>query len=504
MRKRTQDENLPEKQRKNRKKSKEETKRTSTKTSRNSVRNREFAVITYCFMGLFVSLMGYFIYFQVYKSDEFINSPYNTRQAAFSQKITRGSILAAGGEVLAETKTDAEGNESRVYPYNNLFSHIVGYSTKGTSGVEALENFDLLRSHTNFVDKAMNEVTDAKSPGDNAVTTLNYNLQYTAYNSLGGNNGAIVVLEPSTGKILAMVSKPDFNPNTLATEWDDIVADTNAESVLVNRATSGKYPPGSIFKILTALEYIRENPTTYNEYRYQCSGGISDGVNILHCYGNEVHGSIDLKESFAESCNTSFANIGLSLDADKYAKFCESMLFNQSLPTDLEASKSSFVLNSSSGTSQVMATAIGQGETLVTPLHMAMISAAIANDGILMRPYVVDRIENAEGTQVSSSQPKEAGTLLSLQEASILQEYMKAVVTEGTGSKLNGLSYEAAGKTGSAEYSDAKDTHAWFVGYAHQEGKEDIAIAVIVEGVGVGSSYAVPIAKEVFDAYYNQ
>ena len=210
----------------------------STKTGKKkkNTKNQEFAVITYSFLALFICLMGYFSYFQFFKSEEFINNPYNTRQETFAQKIVRGQILTNDGQVLAETVTDSEGNETRRYPYGSIFSHIVGYSTKGKSGIESLANFNLLRSNTAFIDKVGDEMQGEKSPGDNVVTTLDYGLQATAYDALGYYKGAIVVLEPSTGKILAMVSKPDFDPNTIAADWDNLTADENTDAALLNRA----------------------------------------------------------------------------------------------------------------------------------------------------------------------------------------------------------------------------------------------------------------------------
>lgn len=451
-------------------------------------------------------MMGYFAYFQVVRSEDFINNSYNSRQESFAESVVRGEILSADGEILAKTDTDAEGNETRNYPYSNMFSHIVGYSTEkyGRSGIESWANFNLLRSNAFFLEKTVDEMTEEKSIGDNVVTTLNYSLQSIAYQALGDYKGAVVVMEPATGKILAMVSRPDFDPNTISENWDRIVADENSESVLVNRATQGLYPPGSTFKILTTLEYMRENPNNYQDYSYRCSGSIQEENNKLSCFSGEVHGTVNLKQSFSESCNTSFANMGLTLDNGKFADTCQELLFNQALPVSkLETSRSSFVLNADSSVSEVMETAIGQGKTLVTPLHMLMITSAIANNGELMEPYVIDRIQNYEGSEVKTYSPTSCGRLMTEEEAAVLQEYMQEVVQSGTGSKLKGMSYTAAGKTGSAEYGTTKgESHAWFVGYAHRDDKEDIAVAVIVEGAGIGSAYAVPIAKEVFDMYY--
>lgn len=153
-----------------------------------------------------------------------------------------------------------------------MFSHVVGYSTKGKTGLEALGNFYLLTSHVNLAEQVINELSSVKNLGDNVITTLDVDLQKAAYDALGSRKGAVVAMEPDTGKILAMVSKPDYNPNTLAADWDALVAGDNSEGQLLNRAAQGLYPPGSTFKIVTALEYIRENPENFRDYRFDCSG----------------------------------------------------------------------------------------------------------------------------------------------------------------------------------------------------------------------------------------
>ncbi len=479
-----------------------------SKKTKNSVNNREFAVIAYCFIGLFLCMMAYFAYFEFVKSEDFINNSYNVRQEAFARTVVRGKIYSADGQVLAETQTGTDGKETRVYPYQRLFAHIVGYSsqTKGRSGIEAWANFNLLRSHAFFLEKAMNQLTDTKSPGDNVITTLSVALQQAAYDALGNYNGAAVVLEASTGKALAMVSKPDFDPGSIEENWDWIVADENGDSALLNRASQGLYPPGSTFKIVTALEFIRENPQSYGNYSYTCSGSVQKEDSRLSCFGGNVHGQVDLKRSFAKSCNTSFANIGLSLDPGHFADTCKGLLFQTPLLADkIETVKSSFVLNRDSSVSEVMETAIGQGKTLVTPLHMAMLTAAIANRGILMKPYVIEKTTDYAGNKVKEYAHEPYGEVLSQKEADILQEYMKEVVEDGTGSVLKDAGYDAYGKTGSAEFGANKgDSHAWFVGYAKKEGKPDIAVAVIMEGAGAGSSHAAPAAKQIFDAYFRE
>lgn len=484
-------------------------KKTSTerksRTSTRRARNREFVIITYLFVAIFIMMMGYFAYFQIFKSEDFINSPYNTRQNTFAEHVVRGEICSSDDKVLAQTVVGEDGSETRYYPYGSMFAHAVGYDSNGKSGIESFANFNLLRSHAFFLEQVVNGIQDKKNPGDNVVTTLNYSLQETAYQALGGNRGAVVALEPSTGKILAMVSKPDYDPNTIASNWDSIISNTDSEnSVLVNRVTQGLYPPGSTFKILTALEYMRENPS-YQDYHYECMGSITMENTEIHCYNNSVHGAENLQTSFAKSCNTSFANIGLGLDKTRFANLCREMMFGEDLPVSYPFNKSSFVLDASSNTDQVTQMAIGQGETLVTPMHMALLTSAIANNGTLMRPYIIDHTENYRGVTVKKYNPSVYRALLGESEAGKLQELMSLVVSEGTGSKLSGQVYQAAGKTGSAEFSNVKgESHAWFTGYASTEDKGSIVVTVIVENGGAGSTTAVPIAKQMFDTYFAQ
>lgn len=203
------------------KRSTEQKSRTSTNGNRE--KNREFAVITYLFVGMFILMMGYFVYFQVFRSEDFINSPYNTRQDTFAEHVIRGEIRSADGKTLAQTVVGEDRSESRYYPYGRMFAHAVGYDSNGKSGIESFGNFSLLRSHAFFLEQVLHGIQNQKNQGDNVITTLNYELQETAYQALGDRRGAVVVLEPATGKILAMVSKPDFDPNSIAAEWDSII-----------------------------------------------------------------------------------------------------------------------------------------------------------------------------------------------------------------------------------------------------------------------------------------
>ena len=328
--------------------------------------------------------------------------------------------------------------------------------------------------------------------------------QKAAFDALGDRRGAVVVMEASTGKIIAEVSKPDFDPNTIGDDYEGYVNDAGS-SVLLNRALNGLYPPGSVFKIVTALSYMRENPSDYKSYSYDCTGSLPKGDgSVMHCYGNEVHGALNLKSSFARSCNTSFANMGLNLNIGEYRKNASGLLFNKHIKSEFDISKSSFVLNKNSSKAEIAETAIGQGQTLVTPIHMCLIAAAVKNKGVLMTPYIVDHIESADGSTVRSYEPSRYRRLMSKEEAKALRELMNETVQTGTGRKLSGAGDSAGGKTGSAEYSTNGASHGWFAGYASKKGYEDIAIAVIVEDGNTGSASAVPVAGAVFDAYFDE
>ncbi len=454
------------------------------------------------FCLLFMFAMGYLGYFAATSEQEMINNSYNSRQEILLSRNYRGAIMDRNGEILAETTLDDQQHESRTYPYANLFAHIVGYSTKGRMGVEALANYYLINTNTSLSNKAANDMAGLKNPGDNVYTTLDVKIQQVADSQLDIYKGAIVVTEVSTGKLLALVSHPNFDPNKIETIWESLV-ENETSSVLLNRATQGLYPPGSTFKMITALEYIRQNPDTYQDYSYQCNGYFKVGSHRINCYHGTNHGAVDFERSFARSCNSSFANIGMGLDREKFEDTLEGLLFDRQLPISLTYNRSSTTVSGKMSDAEMMQTSIGQGKTQITPIHLNMITCAIANGGVLMKPYVIDHVENDRGNIVKTFQPESYGRLLSEKEANILKDMMVAVVEKGTATNLAGREYTAAGKTGSAEYNDKGDSHAWFTGFAPAENPE-ICVTIIVEGAGSGGDYAVPIARRIFDAYFNQ
>ncbi len=464
---------------------------------------KEIYIVAAFFVIVFGAMIGYFVMYVNKGSKDFIYNAYNSRFSVFSEDVKRGSIYTSDGTVIAETKTDEEGNEIRVYPDERLFCHAVGYVNKGMAGLEAQYTFDLLKSNIDLSDQIDNNLAGVKNPGNNLYTTFDYNTQLAAFDGLGMYDGAVIAIEPDTGKIIAMVSKPDYDPNTIAEYWDDITDSTKNKSSLVNRAIQGAYPPGSTFKIVTTIAYLRANDSD-SEFNYKCSGSINVDDYKIHCSGNKSHGTEDLLKAFSNSCNSAYAYIGINLDRQEFVDTAEALLFNETLPTMLESTKkSSFKIDSSTSDTIVAQTAIGQGDTTVSPLHMCMLVSAIANDGVLMEPYMADKIVSADGTEVSKTEPVEYGQLISSEEAELLRSYMAAVVEEGTAEKVDFGDLTVYGKTGTAEYSENKSvTHSWFVGYAVGDNGKKLAVAVIMESAGYGSKYAAPLASKVFEAYF--
>lgn len=462
--------------------------------------NKEFYVITYIFVALFLCMIGYFSYYIQFKSIEEVNNSYNTRQENLAKRIIRGNITDRDGEILAGTKVEADGSETRVYPYGKTFAHVVGYSTKGRTGIELLENISLLTSNANIGERISKEMSMEKNMGDTIVSTLDKKLQFKADVALGDNRGAVIAMDPESGEILAMVSHPNFDPNDIVSDWEVLNTKTE-EAPLLNRALSGLYPPGSTFKIVTLLEYLKENENPEN-YHFNCTGSFSIDGNTINCFHGIKHGEIGLEKSFAKSCNSSFANIGSTLRPAAFAKTADELLFNEELPIKLNYQKSQFSLNRNTDIADVLQLSIGQGDTLMSPIHLALITSAIANGGVLQKPMFVLRIENYEGVVFKENKPTSYRRLISEEEALQLTKYMSCVTDYGTAKAFADSKYNIAGKTGSAEYSgDKKKSHAWFTGFSEYEGKK-LVVTVIAEGAGSGSEVAVPVAKEVFDKFY--
>lgn len=457
--------------------------------------NNNILKTTYVFIGLFVILIVYHIGYILIQSDEDINNSYNKRQEILARKVVRGTIYSKDMVALATTETDEEGNEMRVYPYDDLFCHVVGSYDMGQYCLESSYNFEMLTTQASIIDEVVAELNNQKLRGNSIVTTLDIDLQSVCDNAIGDYDGSVVIMDPETGDILSMVSKPGYNPNDIQNIWDDIKSDDSG--ALVNRATQGLYPPGSVFKLFTLGEYIDSHKKSYVDYVFECDGTIEFVDFTMSCSNKKAHGKLDLFGAFADSCNCTFVNIGTMIDADKLNEYCQSKLFNAELPLDIPYKSSSITVSNSDSEFMKSQTVIGQGETLVTPIHMCMVMSSIANNGILMKPRLVSGIIDNNGNCVKDFGTEDYQQLYSADEANVLKEYLKEVVKVGTAYRLQNDNMEVYGKTGTAQISVTGKAHSWFVGAIETDSGKSYAIAVVLENIDENTSPAVVVTKEI-------
>ncbi|MCR5119546.1 MAG: FtsW/RodA/SpoVE family cell cycle protein [Lachnospiraceae bacterium] len=464
--------------------------------------NRELSLCYVLYAVLYLCMFANIAVFVIFHREEVVPNSYNGKLLAIlAEDNERGMIISSDGERLAYNDQSDEGSE-RVYPFGQIFAHGVGYASHGGMGVESLANMYLLTSDISLYNKLMNDMDGKKDAGNNVYTTLDSRLQKAAYDAMQNRRGAVIVTEVATGRILCMQSNPGFDPADIDYLWDRLINEDDSGRLL-NRATQGMYPPGSTFKLLTALEYIRENPADYNDFEFDCSGSYTNDGAEITCFHGKAHGEQDLKTAFANSCNSAFAEIGLSLDLNSFGKTVSDFGFNDKLPVDMLSSISRIEIDEDMDTNAVMQTAIGQSKTLVSPLHINMITAAIATDGNVMKPYLLDKVVTADGRIIKEYKPQQLKKVMDENETEILTELMEEVVNTGTGKVLKDKKYSVAGKTGSAEYSDSDKqlSHAWFTGFAPAD-KPEIAVTVILEGGGSGGTAAAPVAGAVMDGYF--
>lgn len=466
--------------------------------------NQDIFKVSIFFSLLFFALIFFLAKYQIFDASSAINNKYNRRSDVLKEKVLRGSIYTSEGNILAYTTTDENGDETRVYPYESNFFHAVGYEQNGGMGLESSYNYYLLSSHENIFKKIYSEFGGTKVKGDNIITTLDLELQNKINDILGENEGAVIAMDPYSGDILAMVSKPDYDPNYIEEAWDTIVSDSD-NSILLNRATQATSTPGSTFKMFTLLEYYRENEGNISDFSYNCTGYITVDGQTFGCPSGTAHGTMDLKSSFAHSCNCAFSEIGLSLDINSFYNDNVDLLFNSDIDIDIEYNQSSFSLDASDSAFKVAQTAFGQGDTLTSPLHLALFTCAVANEGRLMTPHLVNAITDSEGNVVKEFENELYLELMSSDEASFMKDCMRAVVTDGTGIVLSyDGNYYAYGKTGTAETLSNKSEnhdHSWFTGFAESNGRA-IVVCAMIENTQEAGMTGISVAKQVFDHYF--
>ena len=445
-------------------------------------------------LALLVVLLSYVVYIQVVNSDRLAFHPLNRRSAEASRLIERGKITDIHGEILALSRFSQE-EYRREYPYGAVFAHLVGYDSLkyGKTGIEG--NYDGYLSGQSNPEKRLGAISQlfASGSGNTVVLTLDAALQQAAYQALGTHRGAVVVINPQTGAILAMVSRPGFDPNTLDSTWDSIA--NAASSPLLNRAAQGLYPPGSIIKTMVA-EAVLAGKLAENNREFICNGALKIGADYtLTESDHQAHGKLHLREALAVSCNITFGQLTLDLGRSNMAKTFERYGFNQQLTGDLHEAASQIPDFSRLNDGDLAQTGIGQGSLLVTPLRMAMLAATFANKGIMMKPYVVQRVTEPDGTLVKQAVPASWLTPADSKLASEVADMMVSVVEEGTGAAAALRGIQVAGKTGTAENPHG-NPHAWFIGFAPAENPQ-VAIAVIVENGGSGGRVAAPLARQI-------
>jgi len=414
------------------------------------------------------------------------------------EKIKRGNIVDRNDKVLAYSEKNEDETYRRLYNYGNLYSHIIGYSYRsyGKVGLELEYNNTLLDISENLSINEIKNIVNPSSEGNDLRLTIDHEIQEYTREALNGRKGAVVALNPKTGEIYSMVSLPDFNASNLNEDWNSIME--NKDSPFLNRATSGLYPPGSSFKIVPTVGIL--NNTSIDQ-DYNCTGSTTIDGYTLNDYSKDGHGQIDLKTALAKSCNTYFAEKGVSLGKEELVGVAEKFYINKKIPFDLPTSVSKLPTNL--GKTDLAATSIGQGKLLATPLNMALVSASIANDGKMMKPILVKNVISPRGNVIKTKHPEVLSEVTSEENAEKVKDMMVEVVNSGTGKNASLNSIQLAGKTGTAENASGK-SHAWFTGFAPAEDPR-VAIAVILEEDGnTGGKTAAPLARDIVSNILNK
>ena len=451
--------------------------------------------IFWLYFALFAVLTIYLAKFLIIDSKDIITSQYNPRLKLQNPSVTRGCIMDINGNKLAYT----DDSGKRVYPLGYAAAHAVGYYNAGSAGfygTEAKYGFELQKASAEILQRLNHIISNSRIMGDNIVLTLDANLQAYIFDLLKGYKAGAVILEPSTGKVLAMVSAPGFDPNTLAENIGILAND--ADSPLLNRAAQGKYPPGSVFKIVTAAAAL-ELPDCA-DFSYTCTGEDIIGEKFIKCYNSTAHGDVTLSRAFALSCNTFFSNEGILMGADFLRTVSDRLYFNSILPFPLECGVSNFPLNKASDGSEIVDTAIGQGKTMASPLQIALITSAVANNGIMMTPYIVDHIETYNGRIKQKNMPVMAKHVFTSEISAALTDMMIDVTEYGTGSSAAVSNLKIAAKTGSAQTPNGID-HGWYTAFFPADNPQFV-LCIVIENIG-GSAKVLPIVKNIIEHLTN-
>ena len=455
---------------------------------------------------LFAVLVGFTSRWTVFDAHALRDNPKNHRQLIEEQQIHRGLIRAGDDTVLARSLKQPDKSYVRTYPAGRLFSHAVGYSfvRQGRAGLERFYDDDL-SGRRGELGSLLDRLSGDEQQGDNLVTSLNPAAQRVALQQLGGRKGAVVALDPRTGAIKVMASVPGYDPNAVKNQRAFSALNKDSDAPLLNRTTQAGYPPGSTFKVVTAIAAIDSGRYTPDSRISGRNGKTISGVPLNNDQG-ESFGDITLTEALTKSVNTVFGEIGEKLGKAKMKTYMDRLGFGKpvevDLPRDERAAsgerKGGHIIPATNRAVDVGRMAIGQDKLTVTPLQMAMVASAVANGGKLMKPRLGDRIVDRDGRTVRHLVPEEMSQVMSPQTASQVGAMMGQVVKEGTGTAAALQGIDVAGKTGTAEVDrPCGPNQLWFIAFAPAQDPR-VAIAATVEcGTGFGGTVAAPIAKAV-------
>ncbi|MCI2237601.1 hypothetical protein MO973_16470 [Paenibacillus sp. TRM 82003] len=477
------------------------------------------AVVAFLFFALFASTT----WIQFLRAGELNAMPGNSRQLYAEFGRERGPILVGAGQAVAASVEVEDPDDPyrflRQYPAGPVYAPVTGYYSVryGTAGIERAVNDVLSGTADELFYRRLADLLTGEDPVGASVTlTLDPEVQQAAWDALDGRKGAVVAVEPSTGDVLAMVSSPTYDPDVLATHdaaaaeqaWQALIADE--DDPLVNRAVDALYPPGSTFKLITAAAALESGDyTTDTSVAGPRELDLPQTDNTLSndegtaCGPND---QVSLLDALRISCNTAFGQLGLDLGAGTLDAQARAFGFEQPLSTPLPVAESQFPEDAAG---PLLAYAgIGQGDVRVTPLQVAMVSAAIANGGVVMEPNLVANVREAKTLDViAEPAPQEVGRAVSADTADALQEMMRAVVESGTGTRAQVDGAVVGGKTGTAQRGEGQVPYAWFTSWARDEEGDDreVAVAVVIEdGGSVDSAYggrlSAPVAKQVMQA----
>jgi peptidoglycan glycosyltransferase len=465
--------------------------------------NRQIVKLFGFLVVLYALLFGFTSYWSIFDADDLKANQANRRPLLEEQQIKRGDILAADGSVIARSVPRGSGDNRtfvRRYPQGGLFGNPIGYSfvTQGRVGFELAHNDELVGNQTEFL-SILDELRGHAQVGDKVQSALDPAAQEAAVNGLAGRRGSVVAMVPSTGEIRAMVSIPEYDPNRVPKDFAQLNRDESAP--LFNRATQAGYPPGSTMKVVTATAALDSGEFTPSTTLSGRSGIEIDGVPLANS-GGEEFGTIDMTTALTNSVNTWWAQAGEELGKDTMFEYMNRFGFDSKPRLDYPgfqlATSGVFDGNKLLGPSDAIdigRVAIGQERLRVTPLQMAEVAAAVANDGELMEPRLWSRVIDPDGRETRLD-PARQSRVMSEETAGTLNEMMQNVVAEGTGTAGAVSGIDVAGKTGTAELSPSVND-AWFIGFAPASDPQ-IAISCIVERTsGFGGPTCGPIFKAV-------